>query len=240
MLLTRPSNGRWLLVLIDGGGGIDVSPTVVYLNEENNYHQSVYLMGEGAWSISGVTEHINLTSSSGQLSGVGNARIDVTKTVSLVEQGGYSTFFTVTNSNGTEIRVDVYITVSQPLTVNGTGNGGTINITLNQGNNYTETLTIIRDREWIVEGVDINKINVSPTSGNGAELPGFASTFTVTKSPLLTTTSATTYFDIVSGEQRVRVNITITLTITLEFVDPRFDVNEVGVTAATENLYLYV
>jgi hypothetical protein len=60
---------------------------------------------------------------------------------------------------------------------------------------------------------------------------------TVTKSPNLTTTTATAAFQIVSLYQRVNVVVNITLTITGEFVDP-LD-GEDGVTG-TENLYLYI
>jgi len=82
-------------------------------------------------------------------------------------------------------------------------------------------LTIIRDREWTLENVNTNIINVSPMSGNGADLPDFASTPTVTRSPLMATTTATTTFQIVSLCQRVNVTVSITITITGEWVDPR-------------------
>jgi hypothetical protein len=228
-----------VLVFVDGDGSINVAPSVINLNEENNYFQSLYIQGEGAWSISDVDEEfIRLDSSSGQLSGVGNARIDITKAPTLTTQGGYSCDFVVTlpNADGTEMRVPVYINVNVPLRVNGVGNGDTLTINLNTANNYTQPLTIIRDREWTVENVDTTKINVSPTSGNGAELLDFISTLTVTKSPNLATTTATTTFQIVSLYQRVNVIVNITITLTGEWVDPRL--GEEGVTG-TSNLYLY-
>jgi len=230
-----------VLVLIDSDGGMSVSPTVIELTEENNSFQSLSIQGEGAWSISGVTDElIQLESSSGQMAGVGNARMDITKAAGLTGQGGYSTFFTVTNSNGTEIRVDVYITVNRPMTVDGTGNGGTLNITLNQGNNYTQTLTILRDREWTAEGIDTNIINVTPTSGSGANMPDFISTLTVTKSPLLTAPgTTTTTLTVVSGYQTVYVTVTLIIPVTADWDDPISGNSEAGVTG-TGNIYLYL
>jgi hypothetical protein len=135
-----------VLVFVDGDGTINVHPTIIQLNEENNYFQSLYIQGEGKWSISGVVEEfIRLESSSGQLEGIGNARIDVTKASTLVTQGGYSCqfFITLANADGTMITVQVFITVNVPLTVDGRGNGQTLTINLNVANNYTETLAVI-------------------------------------------------------------------------------------------------
>jgi hypothetical protein len=228
------------LVFVDGNNTITVHPPVIELNEENNYFQSLFIQGEGQWSIFGVVEEfIGLESSSGQMEGVGNARIDVTKATTLTAQGGYSCFFIITlaNADSTEARVPVYITVNVPLRVNNKNAGETLTINLNKANNYTELLTIIRDREWTTENVDTNIISVSPVSGNGAELPDFAGILTVTKSPNLTTTTAATTFQVVSLHQRVNVTVNVTLTITGEFVDPL--PSEDGVTG-TENLYLYL
>jgi hypothetical protein len=231
-----------VLVFVDGDGTITVTPTIIELNEENNYFQSLYIQGEGQWSISGITtDFIQLDSSSGQLEGVGNARIDVTKAPTLTTPGGYTGQFIVTlaNAEGTTRTILVFITVNLPMTVGGRGNGQTLTINLNAANNYTETLTIIRDREWQLENVDNSRITVSPTSGNGAELPDFASPLTVRVSPNLTTTTATTTFQVVSLFQRVNVTVNIVITITGEFVDPRFDEGEVGVTG-DEAVYLYL
>ena len=175
-----------VLVFVDGNNTIDIHPPVIELNEENNYFQSLFIQGEGQWSISGVVEEfIEMESSSGQLQGVGNARIDVTKAPTLTEPGGYSCFFTITlaNTDGTEVRVPVYITVNVPLTVNNKGTNETLTINLNQANNYTQLLAIVRDREWSLENVDTSKINVSPTSGDGATLPDLTSMLTVTPTP---------------------------------------------------------
>jgi len=229
-----------VLVFVDGDGSLRVSPAAINLNEENNYFQSLYIEAEGKWTISSVVaEFIQLESSSGQLEGVGNARIDITKAASLTTRGEYSCFFMVSldNVDGTEIRVPVYITLNVTMRVNGRGNGETLTINLNNANDYTQLLTIIRDREWTLENVNTNIINVSPMSGNGSDLPDFTSTLTVTKSPSLTTTTATTTFQIVSLFQRVNVTVNITVTVTLGFVDPR--PGEEGVTGAS-NLYLYL
>ena len=233
-----------VLVFIDGENTITVSPTAISLNEENNYFQSLSIQGEGQWSISGVvTEFIRLESSSGQLSGEGNARIDITKAPTLTERGEHSCYFTVTLANGEEHRVMVYISVNVPLKVNGNlpgggkGNGETLTINLNAANNYTQNLTIVRDREWTVENFDTGKITVSPESGDGAALPDFTDTLTLTKSPNLLTTTATTTFQVVSVYQRVNVTVTITLTITGEFVDPLPE--EAGATGQSA-LYLYL
>jgi len=228
-----------VLVFVDGDGSLRVHPAAIELNEENNYFQSLYIEAEGKWSISGViAEYIQLDSSSGQLEGVGNARIDITKAVSLTTRGEYSCFFIVSldNVDGTEIRVPVYIVLNVPLRVNNRGNGETLTINLNNANDYTQLLSIIRDREWTLENVNTNIINVSPMSGNGSDLPDFTSTLTVTKSPSLTTTTATTTFQIVSLYQRVNVTVNITVTVTLGFVDPR-----PGEAGATGNnpIYLY-
>ena len=228
-----------VLVFIDGENTISVSPTVITLNEENNYFQSLTIQGEGAWSISGVvTEFIRLESSSGQLSGEGSARIDIMKAAALTERGEHSCYFTVSLANGEEHRVMVYITVNLPLKVNNKGNGETLTVNLNAANNYTQALTIIRDREWTVENVETGKIAVSPVSGNGAALPDFADTLTLTKSPTLLTTTATTTFQVVSVYQRVNVTVNITLTITGEFVDPLL--GEEGATGTKDDaVYIY-
>jgi hypothetical protein len=228
-----------VLVFVDGDGSLRVSPAAINLNEENNYFQSLYIEAEGKWTITGIVEeYIQLESSSGQMEGVGNARIDITKATSLTTRGEYSCFFVVslTNVDGTEVRVPVYIVLNIPLRVNDRGNGETITINLNNANGYTQLLTIIRDREWILENVNTNIINVTPTSGNGSDLPDFTSTLTVTRSPLLAATTATTTFQIVSLFQRVNVTVNITITITGEWVDPR--PGEEGV-SGTSNIYLY-
>jgi hypothetical protein len=236
-----------VLVFVDGNNSIQVHPTVINLNEENNYFQPLYIQGEGKWTISGVIEEfIQLESSSGQREGIGNARIDITKTPTLIAQGGYSCHFllTLANAEGTTMTVQVYITVNVPLVVHDKRNGETLEINLNVANNYTRTLTIIRDREWTLENVDTSKINASPTSGNGADLQDFISTLTVTKSPsltpALTVTNTTTTFQVVSLFQRVNIIVNITMpavTITGEFVNPR--PGEAGATG-TGNLYLYL
>ena len=239
----EPSDAQgWdrVLVFVDGNNTIQVTPSAINLNEENNYFQSLYVQGEGKWSISGIVEEfIRLESSSGQQEGIGKARIDVTKAPTLTSQGGYSCHLTIklANAEDTTITIPVYITVNIPLNVNGKGTEETLDINLNATNNYTQNLKIIRDREWMVENVDTGKIAVSPISGNGAELPDFADTLTLTKSPSLTTTTAMTTFQIVSLFQRVNVNVNITITMTGEWVDPRS--GEEGVTG-TASLYLYL
>jgi hypothetical protein len=137
-----------VLVFVDGNGSLRISPAAIELNEANNYFQSLYIEAEGKWSISGVIEeYIRLESSSGQLEGVGNARIDITKAPTLTIPGGYSCFFIVAlaHADGTTIQVPVYITLNVPLKVNGKGTGETLSINLNKANNYTELLSIIRD-----------------------------------------------------------------------------------------------
>jgi hypothetical protein len=200
-----------VLVFVDGDGSLRINPAVIELNEENSYFQSLYIYAEGLWEIEDVIgEYIQLESSSGQMEGVGNARLDISKAPLLTAQGGYSCFFTVAlaSVDGSEIRIPVYINLNVPLTVNGMGNNGTLTINLNQSNNYTQLLTIIRDREWRLANVDTGKINVSPSGGNGQDLPGFASTITITKSPNLSATTATT-FQVVSSFQSVDVTVNL-------------------------------
>ena len=229
-----------VLVFVDGNNTIQVTPPTIILNEENNYFQSLYIQGEGTWAVSGVFEEfIELEPSSGQLNGAGNARIDITKAPTLNSRGSYSCNLVVTlgNAEGTTVTIPVNIVVNVPLVVDDKGNGETITINLNTANNYTESLTIIRDREWLLENVESDIIAVSPTAGNGAELPNFTSTLTITKSPALQTSTGTTEFQIVSLFQRVNVIVNINVTITGEFVDPR--PGEEGVTGS-DNLYLYI
>ena len=201
-----------VLVFVDGDTSLHVSPEIIELNEEHNYFQSVHIVGDGQWSISGVVEDfIRLASSSGQLKGVGNARIDVTKAPSLVTPGGYlcDFFITLDDEGGVKRTILVYINVNVPMTVGGTGNNGIHTINLNASNNHTETLTIVRDREWTLENVDSNLISVSPTSGIGIEAEGFINTLTVGLSPPLTAATATTTFQVVSLHQRVNVTVKI-------------------------------
>ena len=229
-----------VLVFVDGNNTIQVTPSAIVLNEENNYFQSLYIQGGGKWTVSGVFEEfIRLDSSSGQLEGVDYARIDITKAPTLNSRGSYSCqlFVTLANAEGSTITIPVSIMVNVPLTVNDKGHDETITINLNTANNYTETLTIVRDREWHLENVESDIITVSPTAGNGAELPDFVSTLTITKSPDLLASTGTTAFQIVSLFQRVHVVVHIDITITGEFVDPR--PGEVGVTG-NDDLYLYL
>jgi hypothetical protein len=237
-----------VLVFVDGSGAVSVNPMVIHLKEENSYFQSIYLTGEGAWSISGVsTGIITLDTSSGQMLGVGNARLDVERASTLTAPGEYSTSIVVTLGNGTQVTIPVYITVSVLLTVDGVGHNSTRTITLNASNNYTQPLTIVRDREWTLENVDTNIITVTPTSGSGVTESPFATTLTVTKSPSLaaqlTAVSTDTTFYVVSLYQRVQVNVHIdipALVITLDFVAPRPGTTEVGAPAGQDPLYLYV
>jgi len=228
-----------VLVFVDGDGSLNVSPMAIDLNEENHFFQSVFIQAEGRWTITRVVdEFIQLESSSGQMAGVGHAQIDVTRTPTLTVPGEYTCFFDITlgDADGTHVRIPVFITVHVPMTVNGRRHNETLTLTLNQANAYTELLTIVRDREWAVENVNTNIINVSPLSGNGQDRHDFASTFTVTRSPNLTGTTATTTFQVVSLFQRVNVTVNIAVTMTAEFVDPR--PGEEGV-RGKENIYLY-
>ena len=223
-----------VLVFIDGDANstVNIHPAAINLNEDNNYFQSLTIQIEGKWSIDGVIdEYIQLESSSGQMEGVGAARIDVTKNPSLTVQGEYSCSFDITfaNAEGTAVRIPVYITVNVPLTVNDRQNNETLEITLQASNDYTEVLTILRDREWSVEDVDPGIINVTPVEGNGRNQPDFISTLTVTKSPDLITPTATTTFQIVSLFQRVNVKVNIMTAMTGEFIDP-----------VPPNLYIYI
>ena len=250
-----------VLVCVDGdeaGGRITVSQTDVYLNEDNNYFQSILLFGEGAWTISGVDEDcITVETSSGQNEGIGTARLDIEATQSLKNQpGSYNSFFmvTISSTSGETVRINVHIAVSVPLTVKDEENntqasdGGTLTVNLNEGNGYTADLTIIRDRDWQVESVaNFDRIIVTPLSGDGN------STLTVTKSDspdLINTTTAditrTAVFRIVSFYQQVQVNVNITIPPppppdppTLTFVDPRPGTDEAGATG-TDPIYLYV
>ena len=49
-----------VLVIVDGDGSVDIDPTVIHLTEENNYFQSLYMRGEGAWTIRGANSSGNI------------------------------------------------------------------------------------------------------------------------------------------------------------------------------------
>jgi len=238
-----------VLVFIEGDGGIDVSTMTVTLNEANNYFQSIYLTGDGAWTLSGgVEDWLDITSSSGQMEGVGGARIDFAKRSAFNTLGAFSCTVTITlaNSSGEEKQILVNLVVSVPLKVqdetNSAVNGETLNITL-ASPSYTKNLMVIRDLEWHVENVNESLLAVSPTLGQGVS-PDFESTLTVTKSPFVkeqySPQTLSTTFQVVSLFQTVTVSVTLNISaadVTLEFVDPLS--SEAGV-AGTGAVYIYV
>jgi hypothetical protein len=230
-----------ILIYIEGNE-ISVNPTEVYLHEVNNYFQRILLLGDGHWTISDIDEdYFGVESSTGQLEGIGNAWLDITKVLSLTAPGEYSRFFTITTGTGLTITVNVHIDVSVPLSVNPT------TITLNEANNYTATVSVTRDRQWDVgAGTNPTYVIIAPMSGNGN------GEITVTKSPTLVNTSTsqnrteTATFQVVSNYQTVTITVSIVIPAlppppppTLAFVDPRPGTDEVGATG-TEPLYLYV
>jgi hypothetical protein len=229
-----------VLVFVDGDESSILTPAAIILNEENNFFQSLSIETSLHWSIRNIdNEKIVIESSSGQMEGVGHARIDVSKIAALTAQGTHTCTFDIlfTDAVDTVTTIPVTMVINVPLKVNDKKVNETLTINLTSANNYTEFLTIIRDREWFLENVDESVISVSPKEGNGSNLPEYKSILTVTKSPLLAKTTASTSFQVVSLFQRINVKITITLSITGEFVDP-LD-GEEGVTG-TDNLYIYI
>ena len=245
-----------VLVFVDGDerkpvGGQFVFPLVIHLNEDNGYSYPLCIHTEHEWSISGVqTQFISIP----QLTGTGDVRLNVGRNTSL-GPGTYETEFHVTINDGAgdgdPVTVQVILVVSTPLQITNPSNGntarheGTIWIHLGTPD-FTQTLTLQRDREWTLEPIGTalftDHISVTPSSGNSN------ATLTVTSilSPAATEQRRDSWnpiiFRVVSYQQWVEVRVTYTIpaaNINGEFVDPR--PGEDGVTGTEDDpVYIYI
>jgi len=236
--------------LFIGGGSIgtsDVSPTTIRLTETNNFSQMLTIQSDEEWLIAGVDmERIQIAPvglASGQVQGVGNAQIEVKKAASLTTSGDYTSAFAVLfpETAGSAV-ILVEIVISIPLAVRHSSttarHGETLTVNLTAPNYSTQYLYITRDRAWSLEGVDSNKITVSPTSGNGSTYEWDSESVSISKPQGLTVEGLiTTTFRVVSFSQYVDVIVNIIPQITGEFVNPR--TGEVGATG-TAPVYIYI
>ena len=215
-----------VLIFVDGDNTISIKTEHVILDESNNYYAEVEVTGTGGWSISGVNEnYLRITEG---LAGINDATIVIEKADTLIERGIYTSYFEIilANINGGTIKVRVDVIVNVPLIVkskgidNGKRHSETLEITLDDANYFHAVLEIIRDREWHLEYVDENIIDVLPEKGNGESLQNFISELTITKA-FNSTEARSTDFYVVSVWQRVHVKVNISAAIvTRAWIDP--------------------
>jgi hypothetical protein len=148
-----------VLVFVDGKTRSTITPTMIVLFEENNFSWLVEIQTGGEWSISGMDSSMILIAS-GQLSGVGNAQIDVRKIPTFSESGVHSCSFTVTIAGAvvSETSIQVYIVMGGRMS---TSNVNPTTITLTEANDYFQTLTIESDEEWLIAGVNTERIQIA-------------------------------------------------------------------------------
>jgi hypothetical protein len=217
-----------------------VSPTSISLTEANNYSQTLNIQSDEEWLIAGVdTGRIQI----GQMQGVGNAQIVVEKAASLTATGDYTSAFAILfpgTAGSAVILVDIIVSVSLKVQYGSTTarHGETLTVNITAPNYSPQYLYITRDRAWSLEGIDTNKITVSPTSGNGNTYEWDSESVSISKPSSLTVEGLiTTTFRVVSFSQYVDVIVNIIPQITGEFVDPR--AGEVGATG-TAPVYIYI
>ena len=186
------------LIYVDGDEvntpkGITVEPQYIQLHEGNKYKQFVFIAGDAHWTITNITPNVVIASSTGQMEGIGNARLEVTTPLSANPNANFGTHtgsfvITAVDANGVSATIPVTILISKPIIVGGKGNGETVTITLNEGNNYTAYLSVNRDRAWgVVEEANCHRIIVDPLFG----LTDATLTITKSDSPDLMNTSTT-------------------------------------------------
>ena len=163
-----------VLVFVDGKTRSTITPTTLVLFEENDFFQSLHIQTGGEWSISDVDHSlirvgsVSGTDSTGtDRAGTGNAQINVTKAPSFNELGFHLSSFTISIAGAavSETSIQVFLFM-------GGGNVGTSDvspttITLTESNNHSQTLTIQSEEEWLIAGVDTERIQIVQGSMQG-------------------------------------------------------------------------
>jgi hypothetical protein len=158
-----------VLVFLEGSvkykpipGQSSISPTSVILFGENNFSQTLEIQSMEPWSISDVSPSIQVA----QISE--SHQIVVTKDPALTELGIHSCSFTVAldGTIQTQKTIQVYVIIGN-IGIAGASSVTPKTIILNAENEYTQTLSIESDEDWMIVGVDSTKITIDQRSGSG-------------------------------------------------------------------------
>jgi len=219
-----------------GASEIVINHWYITLDEVNGYSESLDIPIAGEWTIFGVTSSLIQVT---PMSGAGHGLLAITKT--MATPGIHSCTFVLISTLEVAI-VHVSIDVTVPLEVWNSSGGSSVfsggTLTVDFTNPSYAYLTIIRDREWTLDGVDTGKIAVSPASGTGSPTDSYRSYATISKASSYQDPAGFTEFYIRSLTQWVKVIVNFGTPITGEFIDP--PPGAVGVAAASENIYLYL
>jgi hypothetical protein len=163
-----------VLVFVDGKTRSTITPTTLVLFEENEYFQSLHIQTGGEWSISDVDHSlIRVTSASGTDStgtdrtGTGNAQINVTKAPSFNELGFHLSSFTISIAGAAVSETSIQVFLFMGGGSVGMSDVSPTTIRLTEANNFSQTLTIQSDEEWLIAGVDTERIQIDSGSMQG-------------------------------------------------------------------------
>ena len=158
-----------VLIFVDGKTRSTIAPTTLVLFEENGFSQSLDIQTGGEWSISGVnTSLIRVDQSSGTgMTGTGNTRINVTKAPAFSDSGFHSCSFTISIAGAAVSATNIQIYLFMGGGNVGTSNVSPTTISLTEANNFSQTLTIQSDEEWLIAGVDTARIQIASGSMQG-------------------------------------------------------------------------
>jgi len=168
-----------VLVFVDGKTRSTITPTTLVLFEENEYFQSLNIQTGGEWSISDV-DHSMIrvapvagTGSTGADStgtdrvGTGNAQINVTKAPSFNELGFHLSSFTISIAGAAVSETSIQVFLFMGGGSVGMSDVSPTTIRLTEANNFSQTLTIQSDEEWLIAGVDTERIQIDSGSMQG-------------------------------------------------------------------------
>ena len=223
----------YLFIKDDSKAAIEISYRQVLLDEENGYTQPLDIQIEGL-EIVGVNDAlITLNETTWQ----------VMKVPALTTPGTYLCTFAVIDSSEVVI-VNVTVHVSIPLEVYYYRSSTKISavhgqtLTLDFTNSTSASLTIVRDRQWTITGMDADKITATYMSGTGNTSNSYQSYTTISKASSYLEPTGITEFLIESGSQWVKAAVDFGSSLTGIFVAPQG--NEEGVSDTDNPVYLYL
>ena len=219
---------------IKGGIG-NIRRTEVLLNEENDYQDL-----HPAHRIVGVFEEAGYDTSRFRYS-LDKDGITFSKSTQLSAPGTYETVFALIGEDWAEIYVvTIVITVPLRITHSGTNygtnhtHGQTATLDLTAAN-APQRIRVYGNRPWTLEGVESDKINVSPLLGEGNDY--YYDTITLNPVGTITGPKQTT-FRILAETRWVDVVVNLRPPLTFNFVNPRE--GEAGAPEGTDPVYIYL
>ena len=173
---------------------------------------------------------------------LGDGTITIEKAANLTTPGTYKTAFGFFGEDWAEIFV-VTIIVTVPLRVRynsaDSAHGQTVTVNMTAPNYSPQYLYLYGSRPWTLEGVEAEKITVSPQSGTGTNNTWDTATISISKpSALAVTETITATFRIQAETRWIDVVVNLHPPATFNFVDPRED--EAGAPGGTEPVYVYI